>query len=71
MGVIKRFAVTSMVLGTMAMLGGASALAFGGESDGVKVPAQVEQAAPVVAANTTPADNTARWGTPHDIRISE
>jgi len=30
MGVIKRFAIWSMVLGTLAMAGGASALAFDG-----------------------------------------
>lgn len=59
MGVIKRFAVGSIVLGTLAMLGGASALAF--EDSAEQAPAQqsvrpVEQPAESDVPAETPSD---------------
>jgi hypothetical protein len=52
MGVIKRFAIWSMVLGTLAIAGGASALAFdgtgsSGSTEGTSAPVLTE---PVAAA---------------------
>lgn len=49
MGVIKRFAIWSMVLGTLAIAGGASALAFDGggpgSTEGASAPAVTGPAA--------------------------
>jgi hypothetical protein len=70
MGVIKRFAIWSMVLGTLAIAGGASALAFDGSTAdstadstaGTQTqPSAQGEAAPVAeptVLNGTPADGT-------------
>lgn len=59
MGVIKRFAVGSIVLGTLAMLGGASALAFeaGAEQGSAEQPVQrADQAFESDVPAETPSD---------------
>ena len=57
MGVIQRFAVSSMVLGVLAMAGGASAIAFesGGESPAVQPAGQPAPSSDV--SSDVPADN--------------
>lgn len=60
MGVIKRFAVGSIVLGTLAMLGGASALAF---EDGAEQAPAERQAQPV----EQPAESDVPAETPSDV----
>ena len=60
MGVIKRFAIWSMVLGTLAIAAGASALAFDGTSshatsDATTAPAVAEPAAEAPAGTDTVA----------------
>jgi hypothetical protein len=71
MGVIKRFAIWSMVLGTLAMAGGASALAFGGGSgsgSGATVPLQVQSDPVGDVVPAAPVDNSAGWAAPHSFR---
>ncbi|HUR73798.1 MAG TPA: hypothetical protein VMZ00_05945 [Sporichthya sp.] len=79
MGVIKRFAVSSMVLGVLAMAGGASAFAFNGSSTQAPAvrPADA-RALPLDLASDVPpdvpseqlpdtggSDSAWRWLTPH------
>lgn len=54
MGVIKRFAVGSIVLGVLAMAGGASALAF--EDSGTKAPAVTPVEAPAQVDSDVESD---------------
>lgn len=59
MGVIKRFAVSSMVLGVLAMAGGASALAFEGgtaESPAVQPVGEPSRGLPSDVTSDVPSD---------------
>ena len=58
MGVIQRFAISSMVLGTLAMLGGASALAFDQDSAATPGSSAPEQSDSLVSdvPSDVPAD---------------
>jgi hypothetical protein len=58
MGVIKRFAIWSMVLGALAIAGGASALAFDGTNAATGTPASAPVEAAPVATEPTVVDET-------------
>lgn len=56
MGVIKRFAVGSMVLGVLAIAGGTSALALDGEGGKSPAAAPLEEAPTFSQASDVPSD---------------
>jgi hypothetical protein len=73
---MKRFAIWSMVLGTLAIAGGASALAFDGTEATGSAPGSAPATAPAVVAPATadelapvaaPVDNSRAWAAPHSI----
>jgi hypothetical protein len=77
MGVIKRFAVSSIVLGVLALAGGASAFAFNGSSDeSPAAPAQEQTTSASEVHSDVPSDvpglpetggpaAASRWFAPH------
>jgi hypothetical protein len=78
LGVMRRFAVYSMVLGVLAMAGGASAFAFNGSSGVPAVQPADEPADASAVSSDVPADVPTevlpetggpdaawRWATPH------